>query len=192
MKRFDVTLVGDTALDLMLYGLPADLPPERELLVERMEFALGGSAAITAHNMAALGMRVGFVTPASSDLFATLCLTHLREMGVDLSACVQSKTPAGLTVMVQHQSFRRALTYPGNATELRLQDLDLEYLSSARHFHLSSLFLQKNLLGDIPPLFARLKQAGLTISMDTNDDPSNQVARHNTRDTAAGRHLHAE
>ncbi len=55
---------------------------------------------------------------------------------------------------------------------MRLRDLDLEYLKSAKHFHLSSLFLQRALEPDLPALFRELKGAGLTISLDTNDDPS--------------------
>ena len=32
VRRFDVTLVGEFNLDLLLYGLPEELPVERELL----------------------------------------------------------------------------------------------------------------------------------------------------------------
>ena len=35
-RRFDVTLAGDTNLDLVLYGLPDDLPAERELLADKI------------------------------------------------------------------------------------------------------------------------------------------------------------
>jgi sugar/nucleoside kinase (ribokinase family) len=73
--------------------------------------------------------------------------------------------------MLQYETQRRAFTYPGNAAGLRFEDLDLDYLCSARHFHLSSYFLQRELRTDIPRLFTVLKQAGLTISLDTNDDP---------------------
>jgi sugar/nucleoside kinase (ribokinase family) len=58
--------------------------------------------------------------------------------------------------------------------DMSLSDLDLDYLKSARHFHLSSLFLQHALEPDVPKLFRELKRAGLTISLDTNDDPSGQ------------------
>jgi hypothetical protein len=54
LKRFDVTLVGENNIDLLLYGLPDDLPPERELLADRMAMLLGGSPAITAKNLAVL------------------------------------------------------------------------------------------------------------------------------------------
>ena len=51
MPRFDVTLAGELNLDLILYGLPAELPSERELLVPRMMLTLGSSSAIMAHNL---------------------------------------------------------------------------------------------------------------------------------------------
>jgi sugar/nucleoside kinase (ribokinase family) len=57
---------------------------------------------------------------------------------------------------------------------LRFEDLDLDYLASARHFHMSSLFLQRELLPDVPKLFRRMKSAGLTTSLDTNDDPDDR------------------
>jgi sugar/nucleoside kinase (ribokinase family) len=56
--------------------------------------------------------------------------------------------------------------------DMRLRDLDIDYLKSAKHFHLSSLFLQRALEPDLLALFKELKSAGLTISLDTNDDPS--------------------
>ena len=60
MPRFDVTIAGELDLYIILYGLPEELPPERELLADGMLFTLGGSSAIVAHNLAALGNRVGF------------------------------------------------------------------------------------------------------------------------------------
>ena len=36
---------------------------------------------------------------------------------------------------------------------------------------MSSLFLQRELLPNVPELFHRMKSAGLTTSLDTNDDP---------------------
>ena len=41
MARFDVTIAGELNLDLILYGLPEDLAPERELLASGMMLTLG-------------------------------------------------------------------------------------------------------------------------------------------------------
>jgi hypothetical protein len=35
MPRFDVTIAGELNLDLILYRLPEELPPERELIPDR-------------------------------------------------------------------------------------------------------------------------------------------------------------
>jgi len=173
VSRFDVTLVGEANLDLLLYGLPEELPPDRELVADSMALTLGGSPAITAHNLAALGSRTGLVTLASDDLFGTMCQHDLAAAGVDLSRAIRKTRTAatGVSVLLQHSGARRTLTYPGNTTDLKLADLDVEYLANAKHFHLSSYFLQEGLRNDVPSLFAALKQAGLTISVDPNDDP---------------------
>jgi sugar/nucleoside kinase (ribokinase family) len=173
--RFDFTLVGDANLDLMLYGLPEDLPPEQELLANSMAIRLGGSGAITAHNLAALGNRVGFISTSVGDDIGRLCQAELASAGVDLSRCVSAVTvPAatGVTVILQHHARRHMFTYPGATFALAAPDLDLDYLAHSRHFHMTSYYLQQSLTAEIPAIFARLKRAGVTISLDTNDDPT--------------------
>ena len=173
-RRFDVTLAGDTCLDLMLYGVPDDMPAERELLADKIAIRVGGSGAITAHNLAAIGNSVGFITAVPGDEFGSLCQAELQTAGVDLSSCVSvQKLQTGVTVHLQHSHLRHMFTYAGATFHLSFEDLDLDYLSDARHFHMSSYYLQRALTPRIPELFAKLKQAGLTISLDPNDDPSN-------------------
>lgn len=173
MPRFDVTIAGELNLDLILYGLPDELPPERELLADRMMLTLGSSSAIVAHNLAALGSRVGFQSLIGDDALGQIAIDRLAEGGVDV-ACVRrvhGPTTTGLTVILQRTGWRNMLTYAGTIAELTLKDLDFDYLSDSRHFHLSSLYLQRALQPDVGELFRRLKAAGLTISLDTNDDP---------------------
>ena len=61
--------------------------------------------------------------------------------------------------------------------ELRLEDLDLTRIFSAGHLHLSSYFLQKALRPRVPDLFRLAKEAGLSTSLDTNDDPNDRWER---------------
>lgn len=174
MKQFDVTLAGEITMDMVMYGFPEQLPVEHELLASGMALTLGGSSAITAHNLAALGSKVGFTPQIASDPFTELCLQPLRKAGVDLSKAVgpHHGVGTGITVILQHQATRHALTYSGTISTLRYEDLDLDYLASGRHFHLSSFFLQSGLQPDVPRLLAKMQQAGLTTSMDTNHDPA--------------------
>ena len=176
MSQFDVTLVGEANLDLLLYGLPEDLAVEREWIASGMAMSLGGSPAITAHNLAMLGSRVGFVTPVAGDPFAAICRRTLEQAGVDLSRSVpvHGDTHTGVSILLQHQHSRRTLTYPGATPALRYADIDLNYLTSSRHFHLSSYFLQQGLRSDAARLLTACRQVGLTTSLDTNDDPSGE------------------
>ncbi|HTB98888.1 MAG TPA: sugar kinase [Terracidiphilus sp.] len=177
-RRFDVTLAGDADLDLLFYGLPEELPLEQELLASGMAIRIGGSGAITAHNLAALGNAVGFVTAETGDDVGKLCHAELAHAGVDLSRCVPTPgIQTGVTVHLQHAQQRHMLTYAGATANLAFDDLDLGYLSDARHFHMSSYYLQRALTPRIPELFAKLKAAGLTLSLDPNDDPTQEWDR---------------
>ncbi|HXY49055.1 MAG TPA: carbohydrate kinase family protein [Terriglobales bacterium] len=173
MPRFDVTIAGELNLDLILYGLPKELPEERELLAQRMTLTLGSSSAIVAHNLAALGSRVGFVSRIGDDPLGQIAVGRLAASGVDVSRIhgVEGETKTGLTVILQRERMRNILTYPGTIFDLTLADLDFDYLTDASHFHLSSFYLQRGLTPHVGELFRRLKASGLTISLDTNDDP---------------------
>jgi sugar/nucleoside kinase (ribokinase family) len=172
MPQFDVTIAGELNLDLILYGLPAVLETERELLADNMTLTLGSSSAIVAHNLAALGCRVGFISRIGDDAMGKLALERLAESGVDVSRVRRDgNSKTGITVVLQHGAQRHMLTYMGTIAELGFEDLDLDYLKSSRHFHLSSFYLQHKLRPRVPELFQKLKAAGLTVSLDTNDDP---------------------
>lgn len=174
MPRFDVTIAGELNLDLILYGLPAELPRERELLADRMMLTLGSSSAIVAHNLACLGSRVGFQSRIGDDELGEIALKRLSESRVDTSLVRRADSSrTGLTVILQHDHWRNILTYSGTISEITICDLNFDYLSDSRHFHLSSFYLQSGLRPDVPELLRRLKAAGLTVSLDTNDDPEN-------------------
>jgi sugar/nucleoside kinase (ribokinase family) len=173
MPRFDVTIAGELNLDLILYGLPDELPPERELLADRMMLTLGGSSSILAHNLAALGSRVGFQSRIGDDDLGQTALQTLQQGGVDVSQVrrVSGAVKTGLTVILQREAWRNMVTYSGTIAELMWDDLDLDYLADSRHFHVSSYYLQRGLRPRVPELFRKMKEAGLTVSLDTNDDP---------------------
>ena len=173
LSQFDVTIAGEINLDLVLDGIRDPMPVERELIASAFRVTLGSSAAILAHNLSALGTRVGFATLAARDEFSRMALSYLADRKVDLSGVRYSDSPAGsgVTVVVNHGATRHILSYLGTAPEMSLKHLDIDHLCAARHFHLSSLFLLKGLQKDLPDLFRRIRQRGLTISLDTNDDP---------------------
>lgn len=175
LRKFDVSVVGELNLDIILSGLPAQLQLDREHLAEGLKVTLGSSSAIFAHNLALLGNSVGFSSAIGSDSFGKNCLERLGESGVDLSSvrCFSGQQ-TGLTVILPTGAQRYILTYPGTMSEMRFKDLDLDYVCRAKHFHLSSYFLQRALRPKMAELFRRAKSAGMTTSLDTNDDPEDE------------------
>jgi sugar/nucleoside kinase (ribokinase family) len=172
VARLDVCVVGEINPDLILYGLPRNFEPERESLIRGFRLTLGSSSAIFAHNLSVLGARVGIVAKIGADALGQMALGWLSGGGVDVKHVRQGTGGAtGLTVILAHASERFILTYPGTMFELCYEDLDLDYVFSARHLHISSYFLQKALRPKIADLFSEAQRKGLTTSLDTNDDP---------------------
>lgn len=176
MRDLDVTVVGELNLDLILYGLPPQLEPERELMADGLALTLGSSSAIFAHNLAVLGSKVGFISRIGVDALGEIALQRLADGGVDIARVkkVAGPTGTGLTVILPRRDGRNILTYPGTMREMCFEDLELDYLASAKHFHLSSFFLHGALRPRMVDLFRRMKERGLTTSLDTNDDPDDR------------------
>ncbi len=167
MAKLDISIAGEINLDLILYGLPQTMPVERELLASGSVMTLGSSSAILAHNLAVLGTKVGFITKAGDDALANIALERVAEAGVDVSRVVRARgSGSGVTVILPHERQRHILTYPGTISELRFEDLDLEYLASARHFHMSSLFLHRAMWQRVPLLVVKLGDKGAIAIRD--------------------------
>ena len=175
-EKPDVAIVGELNPDLILYGVPRELPEEREILATGFTLTLGSSSAILAHNLSLLGSEVTFSSRIGCDAMGEMCCQRLREAGVEVSRVVKSASGSntGITLLLPLTTTRRILTYPGAMFEMGIEDLDLDYLAKARHFHLSSLFLHRKLSPHIPELFQEMKRRGLTTSLDTNDDPEDK------------------
>ena len=170
-KKFDVLVVGELNIDLVLWNVP--MPEnEKEKLAEDMRFAMGSSSAITAHNLAAVGAKVGFIGKAGNDNFGHYMIGQLEEGGVDTShIIVDDLVKTGATIVLANPPKKALLTYMGAMTALTIDDIDWEIVQQARHLHLGCFFLQTGIRKDVWKLFAEAKKYGLTTSMDTNWDP---------------------
>lgn len=171
MPTLDVVAVGELNADLILTA--PRITPEfgHDKPLEDYALTLGSSTALAAHGLGRLGARVGFVGVAGQDAFGELVVRHLREAGVDVSRIqLRQELRTGLTVSLSEPGDRALLTYPGSIAALRLADMDWDYLRSFRHLHLASYFILTALRQDIPALFRRAKEYGLTTSLDTGWD----------------------
>ena len=161
-EPFDLVVLGDVNPDLILRG--GDLVPafgQAERLVDEATLTVGGSGAITACAAARLGLRVAICGVVGDDLFGRAMLEQLAARGVDVAGvAVDAHRPTGVTVVLSAGDDRASLTSPGTIGDLRRELLDDELLTSARHVHVASYFLQRGLVADLPDLFAAVRAAG--------------------------------
>jgi ribokinase len=174
----DLLVVGDANPDLVLRG--GDVVPafgQREQLVEHADLTLGGSGAIMACGAARLGLEVAIVAVVGHDELGRFTRERLRSAGVDhRHVQVADGQATGLSVGLVREADRAILTAAGAIAALDPDALPDELLRSARHVHLSSLFLQPLLAAGVARLIERAHDVGASTSIDTGWDPADQWA----------------
>jgi sugar/nucleoside kinase (ribokinase family) len=172
-RRFDVLVVGELNVDLILDGMGSLPEVGKEILARSMTLTLGSSSAIFASNLRCLGPEVAFLGKVGDDLFGSFVVDRLRARGVDASAILAVPGLAtGATVALNHGEDRAMITAMGAMEHLRLEDVTREHLASARHLHLSSVFLQPGIAPDVATLFRRARDARMTTSFNPQWDPA--------------------
>jgi ribokinase len=173
-KQYDILTFGDMCVDLIITG--SDVVPQFgqvEKLVGNYELEMGGSSNIFACQAAKLGLRVGILGRVGEDDFGRLVLRRLIESGVDVQhVTVDSSLKTGLGIALCKQNDRAILTYLGSLNAVFPEEISDDLLDSASHLHHGSFFLQTNLLPAMPDIFARARSFGLSTSLDTNWDPT--------------------
>lgn len=175
MKQFDIIALGELNVDLLLNNIEGFPVIGKEILAHNMNLTLGSSTAIFAANAASLGAKVAFVGKIGKDGFGDLVKKSLNERWVDTSYIIDSPTEAtGLTVILNYDNDRANVTYPGAMDHLGLKDIDKRTIALAKHVHISSIFLQKQLHEDIYEIVRLLKSMEVTVSIDTQWDPAEE------------------
>jgi sugar/nucleoside kinase (ribokinase family) len=176
-RDFDILVIGELNADLILRGDVTPAFGQVEQIIDDATLTIGSSSAIFACGAAQLGLRVAFIGKAGDDEFGRFMLHELTQHGIDTRGVViDPRIPTGLSVILSRPADRAILTHLGSIAALRFDEIDLSLLSRARHLHLGSYYLLTALRPDVPRLFDEAKARGLTISIDTNYDPTEQWA----------------
>ena len=173
----DVIVIGELNVDIILNRIGQFPEMGKEILAENMNLTLGSSSAIFASNLSTLGTKVAFIGKIGKDGFAAVVLDSLQVKGVDTSHIIQSETlNTGATIVLNYDQDRAMVTYPGAMEDLKLEDIDFSFLSTVRHLHFSSIFLQPGIRESLPSMFAKAKSLGMTTSLDPQWDPAEKWA----------------
>jgi len=111
MPDYDVFVVGDYCLDLILTGLPSLPELGKEIVATGCEQTPGGAynAAVAMHR---LGLRVAWAADFGSDPYSQLVLEHVRAEGLDESHFIHHPRPLrNLTVAASFPADRAFLAF---------------------------------------------------------------------------------
>lgn len=169
---FDVIVVGELNVDLILNQIHSFPEIGKEKLAGKMTLTLGSSSAIFASNISALGIRVSFIGKTGDDIFGRFCKEQLEAKEVDTSMLImKSELMTGATIALSYGEDRAMITHQGAMKYLTLNDITKEKLNKAKHLHFSSYFLQPGFKNELGNLFKMAKEAGLSTSLDVQWDP---------------------
>ncbi len=172
-QKFDVVVVGEINADLILKGNVEPSFGQVEQIVDDANLVMGSSAVIFACGVARLGLKTTFIGKVGDDMFGNFMIESMQARGVDISGVVvDPHIQTGLTVILARQVDRAILTYLGAIPDLRYSEINFDLIAKSRHLHLGSFFMLDDLRPDIPKLFQKVKEMGLSISLDTNYDPA--------------------
>jgi sugar/nucleoside kinase (ribokinase family) len=176
-KKYDVVVVGELNVDLILNQINRLPAMGKEVLAEELMMTMGSSSAIFASNLQVLGSSVNYVGKLGTDRFGEFVLSSLQQKGVNTSSIISTSTcNTGLTVVLSYGEKHAMVTYAGAMNGLTAQDIADDTLCGARHLHISSIFLQGGLKPGLKALLVKAKNFGLTTSVDPQWDPAEKWA----------------
>lgn len=175
-KKYEVLTVFDTCVDLIV-DLGETIPEfdQKEKLVKDFGLYMGGSACIFAAQCAKLGLSATGVGILGQDAFGALVKETLASSGVDVSHVKEDPlVKTGLGISLNRGADRSILTYDQSIRAVKASMVTDGLLAQARHLHLASYYLLEGVAREAVSLLRRAKALGLTVSLDTNWDPSEQ------------------
>jgi sugar/nucleoside kinase (ribokinase family) len=188
-RKFDVTAIGNAIVDVLakaddalleqhklqkgamslidasdaerLYGI---MGPGRE--------ASGGSAANTAAGIAALGGSAAYIGKVADDQLGDVFTHDIRAIGVtyDTPPLKEGLSTARSLIFVTPDAQRTMQTFLGATTQLGPEDLNLEYITSAKVLYLEGyLWDQPRAKNAMREAAIKAKDAGGKVSLTLSD-----------------------
>jgi sugar/nucleoside kinase (ribokinase family) len=114
----------------------------RKLNVKDVRFVPGGSGANIAANCSMLGLQAAFIGVMGDDFSANICLSDLKDRGVDLSQVVQTDkdcTAVSIILRTPWGKDRSILAYKGANNLLTRSDVKEEFFNNVKAFAWTSL-----------------------------------------------------
>jgi sugar/nucleoside kinase (ribokinase family) len=172
-KDIDVLAIGELNVDLIMTGLNSMPIPGREIIGTGFVTTLGSSTAIFASAIAKLGLQTSFLGKIGDDYYGEFAVEALKNNGINVDNVIKdSEISTGITIALNTKTKvdRALVTYLGSIEALKVEDINENLLSRAKHIHVGSFFLQHALRPGLADFFGRARAKGVTVSLDAGWD----------------------
>lgn len=174
MKKYDVMVVGDVNIDLIVEGCDSVPEPGREIRVKNIATNVGGGAALCAMGLSKLGLKTGFYGLFGNDIYSSFILNKFNECNIETyRGDVDENNHTGISIAIFGENDRAFITYDGPNSEFDVSNIDMDIAKLAGHIHVTGYKGRKN--HDRYVEFVRkLKEHGLTVSTDVGWDDTGE------------------
>jgi len=171
-ETFDCVLCGSCVVDILVRPVPLDSPigGGKLLAAEPIEVTTGGIVSNTGVALARLGMKVAAFTYVGRDEWAAVIRKKYQAEGLDTDRLIAHPTDAtSTTAVLIDPSGERSFLHCVGAPKLMdkalfLQNMDL--FARCRMAVVGYYSLMPNLEGDLPEIFAAIRQTGCRTALD--------------------------
>lgn len=166
--QLDAVTIGET---MVMFAAQSD---GRLRYVRYFERSAGGAESNFAIALTRLGLRAGWISRVGDDEFGAYLLAFMRGEGVDVSRVIMdSQRPTGLFFKERAQGGDVRVSYYRRhdaAAAFSPADLDRDYLTSARHLHLTGITvtLGPSCQEMVLEAMRIAREAGMSVSFDCN------------------------
>ena len=157
-------VIGIGALNYdVLYVVERIAGPDEEVGIIDINKAPGGSAANTIVALARLGVDTGFIGVLGNDNEGDIILNTFRKEGVDAVIKRINGCTGAAIGFIDSKGERTLYIYPGVNDELRINDIDMEFVANSKFVHMSS-FVNRAQLEMLCELATQLKESKSKLS----------------------------
>lgn len=151
--------------------LSSVLIPGKLVQMKDVNISTGGAVANTGLALKVLGADVELMGKVGDDEFGQIVLDRLKRYGAEEGMIVSEDSGTSYSIVIAPPGTDRIFLHnPGANDTFRAEDLDLDRIAGASHFHFGYPPIMRHMYEDegeeLAGIFRRVKEAGLTTSLD--------------------------
>jgi len=161
--NLDIVGLGHLLYDIRCYVNDFPLPDKLAVIMGRLKFSAGGSAANSTVAASKLGLKSGIIGKVGFDEYGWSVIQSLRTQKVNLDhALVDFQNPTGVSLItVNRKGIPQFVQMIGASEPICPEEIRPNYIEDARHLHMTGLNLEA-----LVKAAEIAKNSNLTVSFD--------------------------